>query len=50
MVLLLGAIDEQSKEETFEGESVTHQLTVGRRRHGFHGSSVAAGVDEQILD
>lgn len=27
MVLLLGAIDEQSKEETFEGESVTHQLT-----------------------
>ena len=27
MVLLLGAIDEQTKEETFEGESVTHQLT-----------------------
>ena len=38
MVLLLGAIDEQSKEETFEGERVTHQLTA------------AGGVDEQILD
>lgn len=48
MVLLLGAIDEQSKEETFEGESVTHQLTAA----GFSWcSSVAAGgVDEQILD
>ena len=30
MVLLLGAIDEQSKEETFEGESVT-QITHGGR-------------------